>query len=136
MFADAVAASDRFEVEMSKLAETRAQSAAAKDFARAMIEAHTASTAKLMAAAAKASGTTTPAPRLSAMQQQTLETLSALTGAAFDTAFARAQVDAHEAALSALKGYAASGSDETLKAFARETEPVVAAHLAMARKLR
>ncbi len=136
MFADAVAASDRFEVEMSKLAETRAQSAAVKDFARQMIEAHTASTARLMAAAAKASGPVAPAPRMSAMQQQTLESLSALTGTAFDTAFARAQVDAHEAALSALKGYAANGSDETFTSFAREAEPVVAAHLAMARKLK
>ncbi len=135
MFADAVAASDRFEVEMSRLAEIRAQSAAVKDFARQMVEAHTASTARLMAAA-KTSGAVTPAPRISAMQQQTLESLSALTGPAFDTAFAHAQVEAHEAALSALKGYAASGSDETFKSFAREAEPVVAAHLAMARKLR
>jgi putative membrane protein len=136
MFADAAAASDRFEIEMSKLAETRVQSPAVKRFASQMIDAHTASTAKLMAAAAKASGGITPAPRMSAMQQQTLESLSALSGAEFDAAFARAQVGAHEAALQVLESYAASGSDASLQAFAREMAPQVKGHLEMARKLK
>ena len=46
-FVKAAAASDRFEVESSKLAVTAAQSAAVKSFAAQMVEAHTASTAKL-----------------------------------------------------------------------------------------
>jgi putative membrane protein len=40
IFANTAAASDMFEIEASKLAETNAASAAIKKFARAMIEGH------------------------------------------------------------------------------------------------
>ena len=51
-FANMAAASDRFEIESSKLAETAGQSAAVKSFAAKMITAHEGSTAKLKTIAA------------------------------------------------------------------------------------
>src|SRR6476619_5710209 len=48
-FVNAAAASDKFEIETSKLAAANASSAAVKKFATQMIAAHTASTAKLKA---------------------------------------------------------------------------------------
>lgn len=135
-FANAAAASDKFEIETSKLAAGSAQSAAVKSFAAKMITAHTASTAKLKAAAATLSPAVTPDDRLSSDQQQKLDTLKGLHGADFDTAYASAQVDAHQAALDALNGYAASGDNATLKDMAKGMIPTVTAHLNMAKSLK
>ncbi len=132
-FANAAAASDRFEIESSKLAAGSAQSTSVKSFAAKMISAHTASTAKLKAAAAGLSPTITPDDTLSSDQQQKLDNLKGLHGAAFDTAYASAQVDAHQAALDALNGYSASGDNPTLKDLAKGMVPTVTAHLNMAK---
>ena len=134
-FADAAAASDAFEIESSKLAATKASSAKIKSFAENMIKAHTDSTAKLKAAAATASPAITPAANLTPVQQETLTALSAKSGADFDTAYAKAQVDAHQMTLDALKAYSTSGDSPPLKTFATELIPVVTAHLNMAKGL-
>lgn len=133
-FANAAAASDRFEVESSTLAQTAAQSAAIKSFAAQMVSAHTASTAKLKATAAEAN--LTPDDALSPDQQQKLDSLKALHGADFDAAYAAAQVEAHQKALDALNGYAASGDNAKLKALASGMVPTVTAHLNMAKGLK
>lgn len=135
VFADAAAASDMFEVESSKLAATRAQSAKVKTFAQQMIKAHTDSTGKLKTAAAAASPALTPASQMTPMQQQTLADLTAKTGAEFDRAYAKAQVDGHQMTLDTLKGYSASGDVPSLKTFATELVPIVTAHLNMAKGL-
>jgi putative membrane protein len=134
-FANTAAASDAFEIETSKLAETNASSAKVKSFAKEMIKAHTDSTAKLTSAAAAASPPITPVASLSAAQQETLQSLSSRTGTAFDQAYAKAQVDAHQTALDGLKSYSATGDVASLKTFATEVVPVVTAHLNMAKGL-
>jgi putative membrane protein len=134
-FADTAAASDAFEVESSKLATTKAQSAKVKRFAEQMIKAHTDSTAKLKTAAAAASPPILPAAQLSPTQQQTLDALNTKSGADFDSAYAKAQVDAHQMALDALKAYSADGDVPSLKTFATNVVPVVTGHLNMAKSL-
>jgi putative membrane protein len=134
-FANTAAASDAFEIESSKLAATKAQSAKVKSFAEQMIKAHTESTAKLKTAAAAASPAITPVPQLSAMQQQTIDALSAKSGAEFDSAYAEAQTEAHQMTLDALKSYSATGEVPSLKAFATELVPTVTSHLSMAKAL-
>lgn len=134
-FANAAAASDMFEVETSKLAADKASAAKVKTFAANMVKMHTESTAKLKAAAASASPAITPDPVLTPMQQQTLDALKGKSGADFDTAYAKAQVDAHQMTLDALKAYSASGDVPSLKAFAAEMVPVVTGHLNMAKGL-
>jgi putative membrane protein len=134
-FANAAAASDRFEIESSKLAATSAQSSAVKSFAAKMITAHTASTAKLKVATASLSPAVTPDDTLSSDQQQKLDNLKGLHGAAFDSAYGSAQIEAHQAALDALNGYAASGDNATLKDLAKGLVPTVTAHLNMAKSL-
>ena len=135
-FVNAAAASDRFEIESSRLAATAAQSAAVKSFASKMISAHTDSTAKLKSTLAGLTPPVTPDDALSAEQQQTLNNLKGLTGAAFDSAYASAQVDAHQKALDALNGYAAGGDNAQLKTFATGLVPTVTAHLNMAKGLK
>ncbi len=135
-FANAAAASDRFEIESSKLAATQAKSADVKSFASKMITAHEGSTAKLKTRAGALSPAVIPDDTLSAAQQADLDGLKGKTGADFDTAYAAAQVKAHQAALDALNGYAASGDTPALKDFAKGLAPTVTAHLNMAKGLK
>ena len=135
-FVNAAAASDKFEIESSKLAATSASSAAVKKFAAQMISAHTASTAKLKSTLAGMSPPITPDDTLSADQQAKLDSLKGLNGTAFDSAYASAQVEAHPKALDALNSYAASGDNPTLKTFATGLIPTVTAHLNMAKGLK
>lgn len=134
-FANTAAASDAFEIETSRLAETKAKAAGVKKFAASMIKAHTDSTAKLKTAAGSATPALTPDATLTAEQQQVLDSLKPLEGDAFDKAYVTAQVDGHQKTLDALKAYAASGDVSQLKDFATATVPVVTAHLNMAKGL-
>jgi len=135
-FANAAAASDRFEIESSKLAASEASSAAVKSFAAKMIAAHEGSTAKLKTTTGGLSPAITPDDTLSSEQQASMDMLKTLKGADFDKAYAAAQVDAHQKALDALNGYAASGDTPALKDFASGLVPTVTAHLNMAKGLK
>ena len=135
-FVNAAAASDRFEIESSKLAQASGSSAAVKKFAGTMISAHTDSTAKLKATVSSLNPPLTPDDSLNADQQQMLDGLKGKTGAELDTAYADAQVKAHQATLDTLKAYSASGDNPVLKKFADGLIPTVTAHLNMAKGLK
>ncbi|MDF2639473.1 MAG: hypothetical protein K0R64_2457 [Novosphingobium lindaniclasticum] len=134
-FANTAAASDAYEIETSKLAVAKGQSAEVKRFAEKMIEAHTQSTQKLKGVTDKLSPSITPDAGLTEAQEQKLDALRNLSGADFDKAYASAQVDAHQMTLDKLKDYAANGDSAPLKAFAKEIVPAVTAHLNMAKSL-
>jgi putative membrane protein len=135
-FANAAAASDKFEIDSSKLAASQASSTAVKSFADKMISAHTASTATLKKLAAGMNPAMTPDDTLNADQQAAMDSLKGKKGADFDSAYAAAQVDGHQKTLDALKAYAASGDNATLKSFAEGMVPTVTAHLNMAKGLK
>lgn len=128
-FADTAAASDAYEIESSKLAQDKAESAEVKEFAAMMVKDHTNSTAMLKDAAAKADPAITPNPAMNAEQTANLEALRATSGAAFDTLYKQQQVAAHQKALAALQGYAENGDVPSLKTFAGDTAKVVEGHL-------
>jgi putative membrane protein len=133
-FVKTAAASDRFEIESSKLAETMSKSGAVKDFARMMITAHTKSTADLKAAAAKLSPAIAVMPELNPEQTADLDALKA-AGADFDKVYAQKQVAGHQKTLSAMQDYAANGTATPLKMFAQHTAPIVSGHLDKAKQL-
>jgi len=135
-FANAAAASDKFEIESSRLAADAATSAAVKKFATQMISAHTQSTAKLKTTLSGMSPAMTPDDTLAPDQQSKLDSLKSLKGADFDSAYSAAQVEAHQKTLAALNGYAASGDNPKLKEFASGLVPTVTAHLNMAKGLK
>ena len=135
-FADKAAKSDAFEIAAAKLAKTNAESADVKKFAATMIDAHTGSTAKIKAAAAKASPAIKPDPTLTSDQQSKLDDLGKLKGADFDKAYIDGQISAHEDALSLMKDYAANGDTPSLKTAAGEIAPVVQKHLDMVKALK
>lgn len=134
-FADTAARSDAFEIAAAKLALTNASSARIKAFASDMIKAHTASTAKIKAAAATASPAITPDPTLTGEQNDDLADLGKLKGAAFDKAYIDGQIDAHEDALKLMETFASDGDVAPLKTAAGEIAPVVKGHLDMAKAL-
>lgn len=134
-FVNTAAKSDAFEIAAARLAGKNAASPEVKAFAQQMIAAHTDSTAKIKAAAAKANPAIAPDPALTADQNEDLAELGKLTGAQFDEEYMDGQVDAHEDALALMRSYASGGADAALKAAAGEIAPVVEGHLRMAREL-
>lgn len=132
-FVDAVAASDAYEIEAARLAQENGTSEEVTSFAEMMIEDHTNSTENLREAAAQATGVTFN-PQMTPKQQQDLQALRG-AGENFDQTYAQQQVAAHEAALSLLRDYTASGDVEALRSFARDTAGVVDGHLEQAREL-
>jgi putative membrane protein len=134
-FVNTVAASDRFEIETSKLVPSSAASAQVMDFAKQLIAAHTASTAKLKAIAAKDPSGIVIDDQLSTAQQATLEDMKSKKGYIFDAAYLAALTYGHDQALTELKDYAESGDNPALKEFAAGMIPTVTEHLEKARTL-
>ena len=135
-FVNKAAASDRFEIESSKLAEASSTSPAVKEFAAMMIKAHTDSTAKLKSTLASNPSDVVVNDVLNAEQQAQLDELKTKKGADFDTAYAAAQVGGHEKTLTELRSYASNGDNDALKTFAQDLVPIVTDHLNQARKLK
>lgn len=127
-FADAEAASGMYEIESSKLAETKASSAEVKAFARDMVKDHTAASAQLMAAAKKASPAITPSKTMTAEQQSNLDALRKASGAEFDRLYIQQQNAAHDQALQMTQDYANGGTVAPLKEWAQKTVPALQGH--------
>ncbi|MGI8841532.1 MAG: DUF4142 domain-containing protein [Caulobacteraceae bacterium] len=135
-FVDKAGSGDLFEITESKLALSRSTNPQVKDFAGAMIAAHTKSTAALQKAVDE-SGETVDLP--TALPDDLQTKVAALTliaaGSAFDKAYVADQIAAHQDALGALQNYARRGDTPALKTFAAAAAPVVADHLTRANTL-
>lgn len=134
-FANTIAGNDAFEIAAASLALEKTRAAPIKLFADQMIEAHTASSARLRQAAAAASPPIAVETGLPGDLQVKLDALKALSGEAFDDRFMQTQVAAHEAALATLASYRSSGDVVSLKDFAAQENANASDHLEMARKL-
>ena len=129
-FTDMVAASDMFEIQTGKLAETAGGSAAIKDFGKMLVTDHSKSSSMLKSAAAKTSPVVALPMVLPAELKAKMAALKATKGADFDKLFVEQQTEGHQKALDALKAYAAGGDQPSLKDFATTATPVVEGHLA------
>lgn len=115
------------EVELARLAQSKAQSPAVKDFARRMLDEHSQANAQL-AAAARQGGLEPPAkpsPEHEAMRSQ----LASLSGAAFDDAYLRGQLVEHQKTAQLLQWEMGNGQQAPLQRFAASTLPAVLDHL-------
>ena len=128
-FANAIAASDRFEIESSKVAADLANSPQIKTFAEQLRADHEKSSSQLKAAAAKATPAVTVTPTLDPEQKAMLNQLKGATGADFDRRFIDQQTTAHQKALSLLRNYVGKGDAQPLKDFASKAATVVEGHL-------
>ncbi|MFT3727750.1 MAG: DUF4142 domain-containing protein [Terricaulis sp.] len=134
-FIQKAAMSDMFEVAAGRLAQTRASNAAIRDFARQMVQAHTATTAGLKAALLGQADLPAPPAALDQDHQNMLNDLRNASAAEFDQKYVDNQTHAHEDALNLMQGYAQTGDNPALKAFAADTAPKVQQHLDMIRQL-
>ena len=122
------------EVEISRLALTRASSDAVKQYAQKMIDDHTAANAELMQIASSKGITLPTAP--DAKMRAMMAKMQNLSGAAFDREYVmNAGHKDHQKMEKLFRDESTRGRDADLKAFATKTLPVVRQHLQMARDL-
>ncbi|QEC52874.1 putative membrane protein [Anseongella ginsenosidimutans] len=133
-FAKKAAAGGMFEVEAAELAKENGESQAVKDFAEMMIKDHTSVNEKLKGIAAD-KNIELPAS-LPEDKASKLETLSTLSGAAFDKAYAEEMVSSHEKTIALFEEEAESGEDPDLSGLAEESLPTLRHHLAEAEALK
>ena len=126
-FATAVAASDLYEIESSKLALEKGSSAEVKSIAQMLQREHTKSTSDLKAAATSSNIAVTPA--LDSEKQGLIDELKATTGADFDKKYLAQQRTAHQKALMLLQNYGNAGDNDALKSFAQTAQKMVEGHL-------
>lgn len=117
------------EVELGKIAQTKAANAEVKNFAKMMVEEHTKANNELKSLAAKRS-INLPAT-MNSGNQSTLTELQNLVGDEFDREYVAAMVDNHEADVQLFESQAADDSDPDAKAFAAKTLPTLKKHLDM-----
>ena len=123
-----------FEVESSKLALERSRSDAVKAFAKRMVDDHSKAGVRICEVLAKAR-LTMPDERLHARQVAQMQDLRD-SGDAFDRTYIEMQYKAHVEAVDLVKGYAAGGENEQLRAFAADVLPTLQAHLDQIAKMR
>jgi putative membrane protein len=129
-FAQKAAAGGLAEVSLAQVAQQNAASPQVKQFAQRMIADHTQANQELQQLAQTQNMTLPREP--DSKEQATQKRLSAMKGSAFDTAYARHEVEDHKQDIAEFQREAQSGQDPALKAFAQKTLPTLRQHLQMA----
>ncbi len=117
------------EVELGKLAASKAQNAEVKAFAQKMVEDHSKAGEELKALAAQKK-VTLPTDVLPT-HKEIMAKLSKLSGADFDKEYVTAMVAAHEKDVAAFENVSKTAADADVKAFAAKTLPTLKMHLEM-----
>lgn len=114
------------EVELGKLAASKAQNPEIKAFGQKMVVDHGKAGEELKALAAKKN---IELPKeLSGGMKAEVDRLSKLSGAEFDKEYVKLMVDAHDADLEAFEAQAEDAEDTDVKAFAAKHAPVIKGH--------
>lgn len=129
-YVEQAAMGDRFEIESSRIALRKSQSADVRNFAKQMIHDHGQSTSTLKKLLATDHLDVAPPAKLDPEHAKMLSDLRAATGTSFDQLYAKMQLDGHRQALQLHQGYAAAGDNDDLKKFAADVSKVVEMHLA------
>ena len=132
-FVATAAASNAFEIASSQVALDAAGSREdVREFARRMIEEHTAATARLQEAAT-ASGVPAPPPALDDRHQDMVQALTDADQGTLDNAYLEMQLNAHIESVALFSAYAER--EDPLGAFAAEMLPSLRMHEEMVREL-
>ena len=126
---------DLYEIEASKVALARSQSADVKEFAQRMVDAHMKSSDELKARLVRAGQIVELPTMLDAEHQKMLDDLKAASPRTFDARYAAGQKEAHDQALMLHRDYAMRGPVADLKAFAADIVPKIEMHVQMAAEL-
>jgi putative membrane protein len=134
-FAEKVAVSDMFEIESGKLAQQKGKNAEVKKFGEQMVQDHTKTTTELKELINSGKVKATPPSAMDNEHQDKLKQLQSTSGDQFDSAYASAQVKAHEEAVTLFRNYSTSGENAELKNWAAKTLPALQQHLQHAKSL-
>jgi putative membrane protein len=129
------AVANLFEIESSKAALAKTKNDKIKAFANLMVTDHTGAGTKFKQAVTDAK-LTPPAEKLDAKHQALLDDLKKKEGAAFDTAYVKAQYDGHVETVAMFEAYAKGGDNARMKQFANEMLPTLKAHLDQVSKIK
>jgi putative membrane protein len=133
MFVKTAAGDGMAEVVLGELAQQKAEAPAVKQFGQSMVTDHTKANDELKALASS-KGIDLPA-HVPKKHQATADTLSKLSGAEFDKAYAAQMVKDHEKAVADFENASRTAQDRDIKAFAAKILPTLQHHLEMARTL-
>jgi putative membrane protein len=133
VFVKALTFGSRGEVELGKLADSRASAAGVKSFAQRMVKDHNDANGRL-ASAARAAKIELPKD-LDAEHVAAREELSRLNGRDFDLKYIDAQIKDHQKAVQLLIYEIGNGQSSETRRFAAQTLPTVMEHLEMAKSL-
>jgi putative membrane protein len=133
VFLKSLAFGSRAEVELGKLADSRASASGVKSFAQRMVKDHGDANGRL-AAAARASKVDLPGD-LDAEHIAARESLARLNGRDFDLAYVDAQIKDHQKAAQLLIYEIGNGQSSEARRFAAQTLPTVMEHLELAKSL-
>jgi len=114
------------EVQLGKLASDKGGLSQVKDFGSQMVKDHSQANDELKSLADKKG--LAVSPKLDSRNQAQVDRLSKLNGPAFDKAYVKNQVSAHESTVKLFQQEAKSGQDPDLKAFASRTLPTLQEH--------
>jgi putative membrane protein len=117
------------EVELGKMAASKAQNAEVKAFGQKMVEDHTKAGEELKQLAAQKK--VMLPPDVLPAHKQLMEKLSKLSGAEFDKEYVAAMVADHEKDVAAFENVSKTAADADVKAFATKTLPTLKMHLEM-----
>lgn len=117
------------EVELGKLATSKASDQKVKDFGQKMVDDHTKANNDLKAVA-QSKSITLPTS-VSAKNKALMDKLSGMSGAAFDQAYVAAMVKDHKKDVADFQKEANGGKDADVKGFASKTLPTLQEHLKM-----
>jgi len=131
-FVDKAAAGGMFEVDSSKLAESKVQDKSVKDFARKMIDDHGTANAKLETIAGEQK--LTVPKELDAKHKSDVDTLKNGKDPV-DGPYVQMQRDAHTDAVKLFESYAKDGDNAELKTFAGQPLPTLKMHQEMIEKI-
>jgi putative membrane protein len=129
------AGANLFEIESSKAALAKVKNDKVKAFANLMVTDHTGAGTKFKQAVADAK-LTPPAEKLDAKHQALLDDLKKKDGAAFDSAYVKAQHDGHVETVAMFEAYAKGGDNARMKQFANEMLPTLKTHLDQVSKIK
>ena len=117
------------EVELGKMAASKAQNAEVKAFGQKMVEDHSKAGEELKQLAAQKK--VKLSPDLLPTHKQLMEKLSKLSGADFDKEYVAAMVADHEKDVATFENVSKTAADADVKAFATKTLPTLKMHLEM-----
>ncbi|MCE7026826.1 DUF4142 domain-containing protein [Jiella avicenniae] len=130
-FVPMAAVGNSFEIESSNLALTKSQDENVRNFARTMVDDHSAAAMKMKQAVEESDTGLSVPTGLDAKHQEMLNQLSSADDSEFDAMYADMQAKAHEEAVTLFTAYSQNGEDGPIKTFAANTLPTLKQHQSM-----